>query len=80
MKFHFIKCCQCGKYIDTRAKRDNVLPTMMQFVQQDGKVISICRDCIIGFGKIIRDNDEDAKEQFLYNLDSDESGLLEDDY
>ena len=88
MRFHFVQCGKCGKYIDTKVKRDNVLPTMMQFVQQDGKIITICRDCIIELGKIVRNEDTDAKEKYFsdldktYGLDEGDSigGLVEDDF
>lgn len=70
MKFHFIRCDKCKTYIDVKAKRKDGLPNMVQAVQEDGSVISLCTECINLLGTLKEKEDKEGMEQFWADIDN----------
>lgn len=69
MKFNLIKCDKCGTYINIKAKRKDGLPNLIQLVGDDGKVVSVCTECVNVLGKAVRDGKIEDREQFFEELE-----------
>ena len=72
MKFNLIRCDKCGTYINVKAKRKDGLPTMMQAVQEDGRVTSLCTECIKLLGSIDK-NDKESMEKFWREIEKNQN-------
>ena len=79
MKFNLIRCDKCGTYINIKSKRSDGLPTLIQLVDDNGKVVSVCTDCVNVLGKAVKHGDITSREQFFEELDRNTNGGNDDE-
>lgn len=64
MAFTLIKCNKCGKYVDYKKKRPDGNPPIIGFIQDNGKGINVCADCIMELGRL----PEDQRDEFFRDM------------
>lgn len=74
MKFNLIRCDKCKTYVNIKGKRKDGLPTLIQMVQEDGRVVSLCTECVNTLGRLVEEGKIQDREQFFEELDKNTNG------
>lgn len=69
------KCIRCGKRYLVQSL--NGLPSMLGFVQKDGRVINMCQKCLMDMGKMSDEEKDAFFESIGIHTVRDDDNLLE---